>query len=122
MEDRNAEVFFISLSTVLRQVSFDLDDLAFPSAVQRNALLGNASGDIRHTCLIYFHLRLLISVVRELVNVLSSTSMLEMVCSQNIRRIFRRRLFYNVASLYVSFAVIFQHLEPYRNTLRTLLL
>ena len=73
---------FISVSTVLLQVSFGLPLPLRPSGVQRSATLAIAVGGRRRTCPIHLHLLLFISSVIGLVAVISYKSSLEIVFGQ----------------------------------------
>ena len=94
-------------------VSLGQQRLLSPPAVQRKAVLGSRSGDIRHTCPSHLHLRLLICMAREIASVLWCSSSLVMMLSQNTPRIFRRDLFWKVSSFFASLPISFQHSENY---------
>ena len=100
---------FISFTTVRLHVSLGQQRLLSPPAVQRKAVLGSRSGDIRHTCPSHLHLRLLICMAREIASVLWCSSSLVMMLSQNTPRIFRRDLFWKVSSFCASLPISFQH-------------
>ena len=106
----------MSFSMVLRQVSLGRPRFRFPSGVQRMAILGSASGGIRHTCPSHLHLLFL----RDFAFVLWCSSF-EILLGQKILRI-SKHLFWKVCILWTILVVSFQHSAPYSKTLRTLLL
>ena len=107
---------FISFSMVLHQVSLGRPRFRFPFGVQRMAILGSASGGIRHTCPSHLHLLFL----RDFAFVLWCSSF-EILLGQKILRI-SKHLFWKVCILWTILVVSFQHSAPYSKTLRTLLL
>ena len=112
---------FISFSIVLRQISLRRPLFHFPSDVLRMAILGSASGSIRHTCPNHLHLLFFRVWVRHFAFVLWCNSSFEILLYQNILRIFRKYLFWKVCLLWAILIITFQYSAPYCKTLRTLL-
>ena len=113
---------FITFSRVLRQVSLGRPVFRFPYGAQRRAILGSASGGIRHACPSHLHLLFFTVWVRDFAFFLWCWSSFEILLGQKILRIFLKHLFWKVCILWAVLVVSFQHSAPYSKTLRTLML
>ena len=119
---RVRHLFLSSRSTVRRHVSFGRPRFLFPCGVYLSAALGSGSGGILQTWPSHLHLLKAMVSAMLFAPALPRSSMFVIMFGQKTFMIRCRRLFWKTSSLRSMVAVVFQHSDPYRRTLSTLLL